>query len=152
MMREYPTRPIVAVGVVIQEGHRIVLVRRGREPGKGLWTFPGGAIELGETAEEAVRREALEETGLEVRVAGVMAVVDSLERDERGQIRYHYVIVDYAAHPTGGSLRAGSDASDARWVGLADLEGLALTAKAGQLARELLDRRRDAARSGPLPT
>ncbi|MFN2166807.1 MAG: NUDIX domain-containing protein, partial [Anaerolineae bacterium] len=65
MKREYPASPIVAVGVIIRENDRIVLIQRDKEPAKGLWTFPGGAVELGETVHQAARREAREETGLE---------------------------------------------------------------------------------------
>jgi 8-oxo-dGTP diphosphatase len=138
MRREYPAGPIVAVGAIIQRGEQIVLVRRAQEPALGLWTFPGGAVELGETAQDAVRREAREETGLEIQVAEVIAVLDNVVPDEQGRIRYHYLIVDYLAHPTGGCLQAGTDVSDVRWVGLADLDGLEMTEKARQLARELL--------------
>lgn len=138
MRREYPSAPIVAVGVIIREGERIVLIQRDKEPSKGLWTFPGGAVELGESLQDAARREALEETGLVVAVGEVATVIDHVVRDETGQIRYHYVIIDYMARPMGGTLRPGTDVSDARWFRLADLDDLAMTEKAGQLARRLL--------------
>lgn len=137
--REYPENPIVAVGVIVLQDDQVALVRRGREPAKGLWTFPGGAVELGESLHDAARREALEETGLQVRVDKVAAVVDHVARDEEGRVRYHYVIVDYFAHPTGGCLRSGSDASDVRWFRLADLDGLQMTSKAEEIARHLLE-------------
>ena len=136
--REYPAGPIAAVGAIIRDGERMALIRRAKEPSKDLWTFPGGAIELGETAREAAQREALEETGLEVEVGEVAAVVDWLVRDGDGRVRYHYVIVDFLARPTGGVLRPGSDVSDARWATLAELAGLEMTEKARELARELL--------------
>lgn len=138
MKREYPESPIVAVGVIIRRDHQILLVRRGHPPSLGYWTFPGGAVELGEPIQEAARREALEETGLEVEVGEVATVIDHVVRDEAGRVRYHYVIVDYLATPVGGKLQPGSDVSDARWVGLADLENLEITEKAGQLVRQLL--------------
>jgi ADP-ribose pyrophosphatase YjhB (NUDIX family) len=128
----------VAVGVIIREGDRIVLIRRDKEPSRGCWTFPGGAVELGESLHDAARREAWEETGLEVAIGGVATVLDHVVRDEIGGVRYHYVIVDYFARPTGGSLQSASDVSDARWFRLVDLDGLEMTEKAGQLARELL--------------
>lgn len=138
MRREYPTAPIPAVGVVIRHGSRIVLIRRAKEPSQGWWTFPGGAVELGERAQEAACREALEETGLQVEIEDVVAVIDKVVRDEQDAVRYHYLIVDYLARPTGGSLQPGTDVSDARWVGLVDLDGLQVTHKAEAIVRDLL--------------
>ncbi|MGD8473496.1 MAG: NUDIX hydrolase [Anaerolineae bacterium] len=138
MKREYPDAPIVAVGAVILDGDRILLIRRDLEPARGRWTFPGGAVELGESLEEAVRREAFEETGLRVAVGEVATVIDRVERDGDGHVRYHYVIVDYFARAVGGTLQPASDVSDARWVGLEELDSLEMTEKAGVLARELL--------------
>ncbi|MEJ2208913.1 MAG: NUDIX hydrolase [Anaerolineae bacterium] len=138
MKREYPEAPIVSVGAIILDGGRIVLVRRGKEPWRGLWTFPGGAVELGEPIREAVAREALEETGLVVEVGDVYTVIDNLVPGEGGRLRYHYVIVDFLARPVGGRLQAGSDVDGACWAGLADLDRLEMTRKAGEIARELL--------------
>ena len=140
MRREYPVAPIVAVGVIIREDDRIVLIRRDQEPAKGTWTFPGGAVELGESLHDAARREALEETGLRVELGDVATVIDHVARDEAGRVRYHYVIVDYFARPVGGSLQSATDVSDARWFCLAELDGLDMTEKAGKLARDLLGR------------
>ncbi len=139
MKRSYPTRPIVAVGVIIRLGDRIALIRRDQEPSRGRWTFPGGGVELGETIRDAAQREALEETGLHVELGQVAAVVDNIVRDEAGRIRYHYVIIDFLAHPTGGTLQPGTDVSDACWASRADLDRLDMTEKAQQLARQLLD-------------
>lgn len=140
MKREYPDVPIPAVGMIIRNGDRILMIQRNQEPAKGFWAFPGGAIELGETILEAARREALEETGLEVEVGPVVAVVDSVVRDADDRVVYHYVIIDYFARAVGGTLQPGSDVRDARWVSLSDLDSLAMTEKAGSLARELLAR------------
>lgn len=150
MKREYPAAPVVAVGAIIRYGDRIALVRRDKEPSKGRWTFPGGVVELGESLQDAVRREALEETSLRVDVGEVATVIDHIVHDETGRVRYHYVIVDYFAHPVDGVLQPGSDVSEARWVGLADLDDLDMTEKAGELARELLGEmaRSDDARRG----
>jgi ADP-ribose pyrophosphatase YjhB (NUDIX family) len=126
------------VGVIIRQGDSVALVRRDKEPSKGLWTFPGGAIELGESLRDAARREALEETGLEVAVGEIATVIDNIVHDGTGRIHYHYVIVDYHAHPLGGTLRPGTDVSDARWAGLTDLDELPMTEKAESVARKLL--------------
>lgn len=138
MKREYPAAPIVAVGVIIRQDERLVLIRRAKEPSRGLWTFPGGAVELGESLHDAARREALEETGLVVEIEALATVVDNVVRDEAGRVLYHYVIVDYFARPVDGALRPSSDVDDARWLGRADLEGVAMTQKAGEMARQLL--------------
>ena len=138
MKREYPLAPIVGVGAIIRHQDRLVLIRRDQEPARGYWTFPGGAVELGESLEDAVRREVLEETGLYVELGDVAAVIDHVVRDEVGAVRYHFVIVDYHARPVGGTLQPGSDVSDASWATLEDLDGLQMTEKAAALARELL--------------
>ena len=138
MQREYPPAPVIAVGAIIRHRDRLVLIRRDQEPARGYWTFPGGAVELGESLEDAVRREVLEETGLHVELGAVAAVIDRVDRDEAGAVRYHYIIVDYHVRPVGGALQPGSDVSDARWVALADLGNLPMTKKAGHLARQLL--------------
>ena len=114
--RLYPERPLVGVGVLIRDGDRYLLVRRAAEPDAGLWSIPGGLVELGERVEEAAVREALEETGLEVEIRDLLGVVDKIERDDAGRIRFHFVIVDYLAEVKGGSLKASSDALEARWV------------------------------------
>jgi len=141
MRREYPEAPVVGVGAVIDEGGRIVLIRRDREPARGRWTFPGGVVELGEMVHEAVRREALEETGLEVEVGELVAIVDRILRDGSGRIQYHYVILDFFARPVGGSLRPGDDASEVRWASLAELDELDVTEQAKEIAQKLLARR-----------
>jgi ADP-ribose pyrophosphatase YjhB (NUDIX family) len=138
MKREYPEAPIVSVGAIIFDGERIVLVRRAKEPWRGFWTFPGGAVELGEPIREAVAREALEETGLVVEVGDVYTVIDNLVPGEGGRPRYHYVIVDFLARPVGGRLQAGIDVDGACWATLADLDRLEMTRVAGEIARELL--------------
>jgi ADP-ribose pyrophosphatase YjhB (NUDIX family) len=119
--REYPDHPRVGVGAVVLDGDRVLLVRRGRGPAEGKWSIPGGLVDLGERIEEAARREVLEECGIPVRIAGLAGVVDRVIRDPGGRVRYHYVLVDYVAHPESRSLRPGSDAAEARWVPIAEV-------------------------------
>jgi len=125
--RLYPEKPIVGVGALIRDGERYLLIRRASEPDAGLWSIPGGLVEVGEKAAEAAAREALEETGLEVEIVEVLGVVDKIVRDEEGRVKYHFVIVDYVATPTGGSLKPSSDALDARWVKADELPGYELS-------------------------
>ena len=122
MRREYPEAPIIGVGAVVIDGGKVLLVRRGHEPLKGEWSLPGGALELGETLQQGVVREVLEETGLTVVPAGIVEVLDRITQDEvSGRIRYHYVLVDFLCRVTGGTLRGGSDAEEARWVAREEL-------------------------------
>jgi ADP-ribose pyrophosphatase YjhB (NUDIX family) len=137
--------PIAAVGAVVLDGERVLLVRRGQEPLKGEWSLPGGAVELGETLEAAVCREVLEETGLEVEPVRVVEVLDRISRDAEGRVEYHYVLVDYACRVRGGVLGSGSDASDARWVSLEKLEMEAgLAGKVIEVIRKALAARGEA--------
>ena len=124
MSREYPERPIASVAAVVLRGDEVVLVRRGRAPREGIWTFPGGAMEVGETAREACAREVREETGLTVHVGPPVEIVDIKEADG-GRWRYHYTIVDFLAEvaPGSGPLRADTDAAAAEWARLDALDG-----------------------------
>ena len=120
--REYPERPLVGVGVVVLRGDTVLLVRRGREPGRGRWALPGGAQRLGETVEEAGRRELREETGLEVGALRLAGYADSLHQDAGGRMRFHYTILDLAAHWCGGQPACGDDAEAAEFVAIGVLE------------------------------
>lgn len=127
MKRLYPNQPLIGVGAVILRDGKILLEKRRSDPGKGKWSIPGGLVELGERIEETVLREVLEETGLQVESPKQIDVVDNVVRDENGQVKYHFVIVDYLVSLKGGTLKAGSDAEDLRWVSLEDVDGYDLT-------------------------
>lgn len=140
MSREYPERPIVGVGAVVIDADRVLLVQRGKAPLKGEWSLPGGALELGETLEEGVRREVLEETGLVIEPVAVVEVLDRISRDAEGRVQYHYVLVDFLCRAVGGDLACATDAVDARWVGLDSLSTVssftvAVIQKAFEMAR-----------------
>jgi 8-oxo-dGTP diphosphatase len=121
-VRSYPDRPVVGVGAVVLDQHRVLLVKRGHAPLKGQWSLPGGAVEVGETLEEAAAREVLEETGVTIEVGPIVEVLDRISRDVDGRVEHHFVLVDFVARPSGGVLRSASDADDARWVALSELE------------------------------
>lgn len=138
MSRKYPEQPGVGVGVVIVEDERILVVKRGKDPGAGTWAFPGGRLELGETLAEAAMREAREETNLEVEPGEVLAVMDFIEADEEGDVRFHYVLIDVSAERVGGTLRPGDDSVDARWVGREELDELPMAPRMAEMIRRLL--------------
>jgi 8-oxo-dGTP diphosphatase len=114
--REYPDRPWVGVGVVVWQDERVLLIRRGRAPRLGQWGLPGGAQSAGETLFEAAAREVLEETGLEVVPQAVVTALDSISRDEAGNVQFHYTLVEVVAECGPGEPKAADDAMDARWV------------------------------------
>lgn len=134
--RLYPIRPLVGVGAVVWDGNRILLERRGQPPAQGAWSLPGGLIEVGETAEDAVRREVFEECGVEVVVGPIMGLFEPIQRDDDGRVRYHFVVVDFLAYYRAGELLAGDDAADLRWVAPEELDRYALM----PASRRMIDR------------
>lgn len=122
--REYPGSPQVAVGAIVVEAGRVLLVKRSQPPGKGVWAIPGGRVELGETLKEAAEREVREETGLRVRAREPVYTFEVIKRDGAGRVRFHYVIVDLKAEYLSGGLNPGDDVSEARWVVPEELNGL----------------------------
>jgi len=125
--RLYPKQPIVGVGAVVLSNGKILLEKRKNDPGKGKWSIPGGLVELGESMEQTVIREVEEETGFEVENPEHIDVVDNIIRDNNGEIKYHFVIVDYFVKLKGGTLRASSDAEELKWVPLNEVEKHNLT-------------------------
>lgn len=131
--REYPPRPIVGIGVVAFKDGHVLLVRRGHPPNLGTWALPGGAQELGETAEAAARRELAEETGIEVGPLYLAGQADSIRRDADGRVRYHYTIIDFAGAWRAGEPMASSDVSAAVWAPLDALGPYALWSEAHRI-------------------
>jgi 8-oxo-dGTP diphosphatase len=125
--RRYPTRPFLGVGALIFEDANLLLVERGKEPLKGYWSLPGGIVDLGEKLEDAIRREVLEETGLQVNPLSVFEIFERIIPDAEGQAEYHYVLIDYLCKPTGGKLQAASDVSSVAWVPERNLREYRLT-------------------------
>ncbi len=136
MNREYPERPMIGVGVVVLRARETLLVQRSKPPRQGQWSLPGGLQELGETVFEAARREVLEETGLVVRVLGLIDVIDLIENGPAdGAIRYHYTLVDVAAAWESGEAKAGTDAADVAWTDVDDLSRFELWSETERMIR-----------------
>jgi ADP-ribose pyrophosphatase YjhB (NUDIX family) len=129
--REYPAQPVVAVGVVVLDGEppddRVLLIRRGRPPGLGLWTVPGGGVETGEAMREAAARELREETGLEATLGPIVEVLERIVRDDDGRTRFHHVIIDFLGTDPRGTPAGSDDAEEARFVPVAALQQYATT-------------------------
>jgi 8-oxo-dGTP diphosphatase len=126
--REYPDTPLVAVGAIIIENERVLLIKRAKAPLLGEWSLPGGLLELGETLRQGAVREALEETGLLIQTADLLGVFDRVVRDADERILYHYVLIDFLCHRKSGESRAAGDAAEARWFTSSELPALALAA------------------------
>lgn len=125
MTRDHAERPVPGVGVAVVSDGRLLLVKRGREPGKGLWAVPGGKVELGETLTEAGRREVREETGLDVEVGEVVWAGESIGPGPTPA--WHYVLVDFLGRPAGGDLSPQDDAAEVGWFTAQEARGLPLT-------------------------
>ena len=125
--RRYPRRPMVGVGAILLNRDRILMAQRGKQPLKGWWSLPGGALETGERLADGIKREVREETGLEIHPLGVLEIFERIMPDESGAVEYHYVLIDYVCRVTGGALRAGDDVCRVEWVRRRDLPKLQIT-------------------------
>lgn len=108
-------RPIPAALAVIVRGSQLLLVRRNNRPNAGLWGFPGGKIELGETVMEAAIRELQEETGIEAEARDILTSVDVILHDKEGVLKHHYVLVAVLCEYITGEPLAADDVSEAEW-------------------------------------
>lgn len=118
---------VVGVGAVIWNDRKeVLLIRRTKEPRIGQWSLPGGKIEKGESLEDALLREVLEETGLEVEILGLAGVAETIDDRGAGAGGRHYVLIDYGTRAVSGEAKATSDAADATWFAFSDLASLPL--------------------------
>ena len=124
--RTYPDRPWVGVGGIVFQDDKVLLVKRGKEPGFGKWSIPGGAVDVGETVKTAIQREIQEETGLRVEVLDLVEIFERIIPDTQGKILYHYVLLDYWCRMKDGRLKAQSDAADVGFFPVVSLNSLNL--------------------------
>jgi 8-oxo-dGTP diphosphatase len=125
--RTYPTRPYLAVSAAIFRDGRVLIVRRAKPPSHGVYTLPGGGVELGETLEAAVIREVSEETGLDIEPLALAGYRQMIVRDTGGKIERHFVILPFAARWISGEISLNEELAEASWLLPSELPGLKTT-------------------------
>jgi 8-oxo-dGTP diphosphatase len=138
--RTYPTRPYLAVSAAIFRDGRVLIVRRARPPAHGLYTLPGGGVELGETLEQAVVREVREETALEVEPIALAGYRQAIARDDDGRIERHFVILPFAARWIAGEVLLNEELAEAHWLNPDQLSGLTTTDGLAQIVAAAAER------------
>jgi len=142
--RSYPERPFLAVSAAIVRAGQVLLVRRARPPAAGLFSLPGGVVELGETLEEAVVREVREETGLTIEPVGLAGFRETIVRDGDARIERHFVILPFAARWRAGEVELNEELSEARWLEPGGIAELPTTPGLGEIVANALKRLQDA--------
>ncbi|MBD3214258.1 MAG: NUDIX domain-containing protein [Candidatus Lokiarchaeota archaeon] len=139
--RRYPVRPHVGVGVLLVRDDHLLLVKRKYNPDAGYWSIPGGHLDLGEQVRRAAEREALEETGFQVKVTKLAGIIDKIMYDDNGKIEYHYVLLNYFVEQIEGDENqkpiADDDALEAKFVPFEQLKEYRLTGSLVELLKEL---------------
>ncbi|HZP76639.1 MAG TPA: NUDIX hydrolase [Pseudolabrys sp.] len=125
--RVYPERPYLAVSAAIFRDGKVLIVRRARPPAHGLYTLPGGGVEIGETLADAAMREVREETGMTIAPVALAGHREAIARDEAGRVKRHFVILCFAARWMSGEPALNNELSEARWIEPAELAGLNTT-------------------------
>jgi 8-oxo-dGTP diphosphatase len=138
--RTYPTRPYLAVSAAIFHDGRVLIVRRARPPANGLYTLPGGGVELGETLEQAVIREVREETALAIEPMGLVGFRQAIARDDAGRVERHFVILPFAARFIGGAISLNEELAEANWLLPAELAALKTTEGLAQIVAAAAER------------
>jgi len=133
--RSYPSRPYLAVSAAIIRDGKILIVRRARPPARGLFTLPGGGVEVGETLHAAVIREVREETALTIEPLGLAGYREAIARDRDGRIERHFVILPFAARWIAGDVALNEELAEARWLVPAELAGLKTTEGLAEIVR-----------------
>jgi 8-oxo-dGTP diphosphatase len=140
MSREYPTFPIPGVAAVTIHKGKVLLVIRGKSPSLGKWGIPGGAVEVGETVEQAVVREVMEETNVVVKPVKLIKVFDTISHDSEGKVRVHYVLLEYLCEYVSGEVKAASDAPDAKWVPLKEMDSIDMMENTRRFVKQVAEK------------
>jgi ADP-ribose pyrophosphatase YjhB (NUDIX family) len=139
--RKYPVRPHVGVGVLLVRDNTLLLVKRKFDPDAGYWSIPGGHLDLGEKVQSAAEREGYEETGFKVKVTKLAGIINKIMYDEKGEIEYHYVLINYFVEQVEGDAdqppKADDDAIDAKFVPFEELKNYKLTESLIELLKQL---------------
>lgn len=126
MSREYPRYPVLAVSASLLNSNRLLMVQRAHPPAQGQWALPGGVVQLGETPEQALRRELMEECRLPVEIHRLNHIASRLFLDSEGRIQYHYIIINYLCRAATAAVQSGSDAMVCRWIDRSKLDEINL--------------------------
>ncbi len=139
--RKYPVRPHIGVGILLIRDNHLLLIKRKYNPDAGYWSIPGGHLDLGEKVELAAEREAFEETGFKVKVKKLAGIIDKIMYDDKGNIEYHYVLINYFVEKIEGDLnqppKAADDALEAKFVPFHQLKNYKLTESLIELLKQL---------------
>ena len=119
--RTYPIAPIPAVGAIVVGSRGLLLSLRAKNPAKGLWSVPGGLIKIGETQRDALRREILEETGIQIDIIDMITAGDVILHDSDGKVEYHYIWILYLSKALNEDIHYESPELEARWFQLNEL-------------------------------
>jgi ADP-ribose pyrophosphatase YjhB (NUDIX family) len=134
--RRFPKNPLLGVSVAVTRGESVLLVKRGKAPLKGFWSFPGGLVEVGETLVEAAVREVAEETGLAVRISDAIDRAEVIRRDATGRVERHFVLIVFSARYRSGRVQAADDAAEAGWFSRDALVELEMTPDTARILGE----------------
>jgi ADP-ribose pyrophosphatase YjhB (NUDIX family) len=139
-VRTYPTRPFLAVSAAVFRQGRVLIVRRARAPARGLYTLPGGGVELGETLHQAVVREIREETALDIEPVALAGYREAIARDTAGAVERHFVILPFAARWIAGEVSLNEELAEAHWIMPSELATLKTTEGLAQIVAAACER------------
>lgn len=125
--RRYPATPLLAASVAVFRAGKVLIATRTQPPGAGVWSLPGGVVEIGETLEEAAIRELMEEVGVVARLIGFNRHVERIDRDAEGRVERHFVLANFVGVWVSGEPQTGPEAGEVRWIDPLDLSGLRTT-------------------------